>query len=244
QAMPAPQTSSTQLATQQAAVNARQDQTMDALGITSITILDNAGVLDAAPTGLNTNEQTVVDRLAAVTASLQATLDDALTDGDAASQAAHQQGTSNVIGGLAQIGDTDGVTAATGNAAQADPSQAAPAVSAAAANLPNLDADTMTDVLQSAVNGLQEGGDDVTGTTVGTLTAAAINNMPPELQSGIGSDVARNLGALGSQQAPPAVIVAASDTPGGAGGAAPVGVGSFGAADNPSIPKKEDSPFE
>jgi hypothetical protein len=177
----------------QAAVAARQDQTMDNQGITSVTQLDTAGVLDAGPAALSANQQATVDNLDIQTQALQVNLDAGLQDGQAASQAAHQTGTANVIGGLAQIGDTDGVTAATGNAAQADPNQAGPAIGAAVSNLPNLDADTMTEVVQSAVNGLADGGYDTGTTTIGGLTAVALTSVDADTQAALADTVTNNV---------------------------------------------------
>lgn len=188
QAAPATQTLQNSLA---AVINARQSETMDSLGIDSVAQLDNAGVLTASQDGatLSGAQQTVVDSLDATTAQLQTILDAAQADATVTSQSAHEQGTANVITGLSQSGDADAVAAATNNAAQADSNQAAPAVGAAAANLPNLDATTMTEVLQNAVDGLQASG-NATGDAVGTLTATAINNMDASTQQSIGNTVA------------------------------------------------------
>lgn len=191
QANAAAQPSQARLNAQTTALNARQDQTLDALGVDSVTTLENSGVLGT--TQLSGEQQNTVNSLNETTAALENLLNNAIVEGEIASQNNHVQGTTNVITGLSQSGNVQAVTAATGNASQADPNQAAPAVGAAAANLNNVDANAMTGVLQSAVNGLQAGGSEVNGNVVGNLTATAINNMNPATQQSIGNQVAANI---------------------------------------------------
>ncbi len=170
----------------QAALAARQDQTLDNQGLSAVPQLDNAGVFNVQ---LSPNLQLVVDDLNDQTSALQVNLDAALQDGQAASQANHLAGTRDVIGGLSQIGDTNGVVASTSNAAQADPNQAAAAVDAAAANLQDLNANTLSAVLQSAADGLALGGQVNPQDQLVTLTASALNALPQDTADVIATEV-------------------------------------------------------
>lgn len=191
QANASTQPSQVQLNAQANALNARQDQTLDAMGVDSVITLENSGVLGTSQ--LSGEQQNTIDSLNETTAALQSILDNSIVESSVASENNHVQGTTNVITGISQTGDVQAVTAATGNAAQADSNQATPAVSAAAANLNNVDANAMTGILQGAINGLQAGGSEVNGNVVGSLTSTAINNLPPGNRQAIGNAVATNV---------------------------------------------------
>ncbi len=171
------------------------DLNLGDMGVQSAETLANSGIGTAAQNGnaLTTEQQNTLNSLNEETANLQSLLNDAIVQGEIASQNNHELGTTQVITGLAESGNVQAVTSATTNAAQADSNQATPAVSAAAANLNNVDANAMTGILQGAISGLQAGGSEVNGNVVGSLTSTAINNLPPGNRQAIGNAVATNV---------------------------------------------------